>query len=562
VSEKREPAPKVQSPFSASIEATFQQSPVSYQILGHGLTTPPGPDQAEAYYNSAGALKQQKRFAEALAAFDRAIALKPDYAEAHNGRAIVMATLNRLAEAVAGFDRAIAHKPDYAEAHNNRAIVLQEQKRLPEALASFERAIALKPDHASVYNNCGDVLRELNRIDEALASYDKAIALKPDFAEAYYNRGIALHDLKRFADALADFGKAIALKPGYAAAYNNRGVVLQDLKRLDEALADFQQAAALTPDFAEACSNQSYCLLQMGRFEEGWRLHEWRKKTEIPVGNRTFAQPLWLGTESIAHKTLFVHHEQGLGDTIQFCRYGKLLRARGARVVMSVQQPLYRLLGHLGPDVEVIKQDETPAAFDYHCPLMSLPLALGTTLENIPSERRYIRADERLREQWAVRLPPRTKPRIGVVWSGSAKHKNDLNRSMDLATIAPLFSADTHWISLQQEPRDGEAALLRQFDRFIHYGDALSDFSDTAALIESLDLVISVDTSVAHLAGAMGKPVWILLPYNSDWRWLTHRDDSPWYPTARLFRQGDARSWEDVIARVHAALHGFARRGG
>lgn len=539
--------------------AAPQQAAVSYQIAGYEHAIARGPDDARANYDRATALRNLQRFDEALGHLERAIALKPDYAEAHNSRGIVLASLGRFADAVAAFDRAIALNPGYAEACNNRGIVLHDLKRLDEALAGFDSAVALQPGNAWAHNNRGVALRDLKRFDDALASHDKAIALKPDYAAAYYNRGIVLHDLRRLDEALVDFDRAIALRPDYAAAYNNRGVAMQDLKRLDDALGSFTKAITLTKDFAEAYVNQSYCLLQMGRFEEGWRLYEWRKKTEIPVGNRTFAQPLWLGTESIADKTLFVHHEQGLGDTIQFCRYGKLLRARGARVVMSVQQPLYRLLGQMSPDVEVIKHDETPAAFDCHCPLMSLPLALGTTLENIPSASRYIRADERLRKEWAVRLPPPTKPRIGVVWNGSAKHKNDLNRSMDLATIASLFSTDAHWISLQKELRDGEAALLRQLDRFVHYSDALSDFSDTAALIASLDLIISVDTSVAHLAGAMGQPVWILLPYNSDWRWLTHRDDSPWYPTARLFRRGDARSWDGVIARVHAALHGLAR---
>ena len=550
----------------------------------------PQPDSAEANYTRGSALKEQQRLAEALAAFDRAIALKPDYAEAHNSRGIVLANLDRLDDAVAGFDRAIALKPDYAEAYNNRGIVLQDLKRVDDALANFDKAIALQPGNARAHNNRGVALHDLKRPDDALASHDKAIALKPDYAEAYYNRGIVLQDLKRLDDALADFEKAIGLKPNYAPAHNNRGVVLaslnrlddaiagfdgaialkpddaeaynnrgnvlQDLKRFDDALANFDKAIALMPDFAEAYGNQSYCLLKMGRFEQGWRLHEWRKKTARPVGNRSFQQPLWLGGEDVANRTLFVHWEQGLGDTIQFCRYGKLLKARGARVVMSVQEPLYRLLRQMSPDMEVVGHNEVPAGFDYHCPLLSLPLALGTTLQNIPSEKRYIFADEQLRRAWDIRLPPQTKPRIGVVWRGSPQHRNDRNRSIDLATLAPLFSADAHWISLQKELRLGDHALLEEH-KIVHYGDELKDFSDTAAVLELLDLVITVDTSVAHLAGAMGKQVWILLPYKSDWRWLSDRDDSPWYPTARLFRQ-DMHAWKYVIARVRAALRDFA----
>jgi len=554
VSQDRRPPPQPQKPFTSPIQAEFQHSFTFHQFNSYNQTIVLKPDDAEAYYKHGSALRELKRFDEALAAFDKAIALQPDYAEAYNGRGIVLANLKRFDDALVGFDKAIALKPDYAGAYNNRANVLQDLERYAEALASFDKALALQPDNARVYNNRGDTLWDLKRPDDALASYGKAIALKPDFAEAYYNRGIALQELKHFDDALAAFAKAIALRPDYAEAFNNRGVLLQDLRRPDEAVADYNKAIALTPDYAEMHVNLAYCLLQMGRFEQGWRLHEWRKRTEKPVGNRSFPQPPWLGGEDVANKTLFVHWEQGLGDTIQFCRYGKLLKSRGAKVVMSVQEPLYRLLRQMSPDIEIVKHDEVPAAFDYHCPMMSLPLAVGTTLEDLSSEQRYIFADGQLRKTWDVRLPPQTKPRIGIVWSGSAKHKNDRNRSIDLPALAPLFSIDAHWISLQKELRHDKAALLQQLRQIVFYGDELSDFSDTAAVIDLLDLVITVDTSVAHLAGAMGRPVWILLPYNSDWRWLSGRDDSPWYPTARLFRQHDVRSWENVIARVHAAL--------
>ena len=291
--------------------------------------------------------------------------------------------------------------------------------------------------------------------------------------------------------------------------------MLQDLKRLDDAIASFDKTIALTPDYAEAYSNQSLCFLQMGRFEQGWRLYEWRKKLEEPFGNRLFSKPLWLGQQDLADKILFVHWEQGFGDTIQFCRYGKLLKARGAKkVVMSVQEPLYQLLKQPTPDVEFINHDEVPAAFDWHCPLMSLPLALGTTLETIPSEPRYIFADERLRTAWNARLPPRKKPRIGIVWRGGAKHRNDHNRSIDLQALTPLFSAEADWISLQKELGDGDAPLLHELPQIVSCGEILKDFSDTAAVIDLLDLVITVDTSVAHLAGAMGRQVWILLPYD------------------------------------------------
>ena len=532
---------------------------MSYHLAGSGQALPQWPDQAEAFYKRAGTLKDERRFAEAVAAFDNAIALKPDYAHAHNGRGIVLAHLNRLAEAVGSFDRAIALKPDYAEAHNNRALVLQDIGQFEEALASLDRAIALQPDNARAHNNRGVVLHGLRRNEEALASHDKAIALKGDYAEAHYNRAIALQEFDRLDDALASLDRAIALKADYAAAHNNRGTLLLDLNRLDDALAALDRAIALTGGFPEANLNKSYCLLRMGRFEDGWRLHEWRKRTERPVGHRSFPQPLWLGNESIANKTVFVHWEQGFGDTLQFCRYANLLRARGANVAMSVQEPLYRLISHSMPDIRILKNDVAPAAFDYHSPLMSLPLAFATTLQNVPATVPYLFADDALRKTWNARLPPATKPRIGLVWSGNARQKNDSNRSIGLAALAPVLATDAHWISLQKEVREIDRPLLESFDQISHYGALLSDFSDTAAAIADLDLVVTVDTSVAHLACAMGKPVWILLAYRADWRWLVDRDDCPWYPTARLFRQQAPHAWDGVVRRVLTALADFAK---
>ena len=557
--DQRRPNPDPPQPLSASLQVPVQQTTISYHLGNSVQPLPQWPHQAEAHYRRAGTLKDEARFAEALAAFDNAIALKPDYAQAHNGRGIVLAHVNRFAEAVGSFDRAIALKPDYAEAYNNRALVLQDLGQFDEALTSLDRAIALQPDNARAHNNRGMVLHGLRRDEEALAGHDTAIALKADYAEAHYNRGIVLQELGRLDDALSSLDRAIALKPDYAAAHNNRGTVLLGLSRLDEALAAYDAAIALTGGFAEAYLNKSYCLLQMGRYEEGWRLHEWRKKTERPVGHRSFPQPAWLGREDIANKTVFVHWEQGFGDTLQFCRYANLLRARGATVIMSVQEPLNRLIGRSMPDIRFPRNDVLPGTFDYHCPLLSLPLAFGTTLQNVPAAVPYLFADDERRTIWKARLPPPTKPRIGLAWSGNAKQKNDFNRSIGLAALAPILPIDAHWISLQKEVRDIDRPLLERFDQISHYGELLSDFSDTAAVIADLDLVVTVDTSVAHLACAMGKPVWILLAFTADWRWLVDRDDCPWYPTARLFRQHAPHAWDGVVGRVLTALASFQK---
>ncbi len=509
---------------------------------------------AQEHYEQGLSLLRSGDPVQAMSAFDSAIAVTPGFAEAHNSRGIALAMLGQNDDALTSFDRALSLKPDYAECHNNCGIVLQELGRLDAALASFERAIALTPDNPRVHNNRGAILNELRRSDDAAISCEKAIALDPSYPPAFYNRGMALHDLGRFDDALASFDQAISLHPDYAEAHHNRAALLQDLLRLDEAIAGYAAATKLQPGRAESHANQAHCCLQLGRFEQGWRLNEWRKKLPLPVGNRTFPQPLWLGREDIARRTLFVHCEQGFGDTIQFCRYGKLLKRRGANVVMSVQEPLHRLLRQLGPEIDVIGETDVPAHFDYHCPMMSLPLALATTLATIPTERRYIFADKQLLHDWETRLPPRSRPRIGLAWRGSTAHKNDRNRSIDPDVLVPLFSLDAHWISLQYDD-----APAQSDPRLVSFAGQWQDFADTAAVIEGLDLVVSVDTAVAHLAGAMGKPVFVLLPFNSDWRWLLDRHDSPWYPSARLFRQAHSESWTDVIERVHAACGDFLR---
>jgi hypothetical protein len=556
VPEDRQPP---QKPFALSIQTNFRQEFAAPQFVTYGSATAPQPDDPESWYKRANALREQRQFGAALVAFDQAIVLRPGHTEAHNGRGIVLAGLQRFEEAIAAFDRAITLKRDYAEAYNNRGLIQQDVNRLEDALASFDQAIALKPAEARMHKNRGAVLEDLKRFEDAIDSYDRAIARKPDYADAYNNRGLALQNLKRMTEALASFDKAIAFGPDYAEAYSNRGVVLQDLNQLDAAVADFDKAIALRPDFAEAASNQSYCLLKMGHFERGWQLHEWRKRVARPVGNRALPRPLWLGREDISSATIFIHCEQGLGDTIQFSRYAKLLAQRGANVVMSVQEPLRALLKHMDPAVQIVTGDQVPSLFDYHCPLLSLPLAFGTTLQTIPSERRYIVSDEALRRSWNARLPSATKKRIGFAWRGNPTHRNDQNRSIDLGAFAPLFVTDSHCIALQKGLAPGDAAFLAARPQVVCLGDQLQNFSDTAAVIDDLDLVIAVDTSVAHLAGAMGKPVWILLPFNADWRWLTVRDDSPWYPTARLFRQAKIDSWTDTIERVRAALSDFVR---
>jgi len=499
-------------------------------------------------------LHRQGRLADAERIYWEVLRQQPNHFDVLNLLGVIALQTRRTERAVELIKKAIGLNAKIASTHRNLGNALWDLKRPEEALASYDRAIALKPDYAEAHYNRGVILQDLKRHEEALATYDKAIALKRDCAEAHNNRGNVLRNLKRPEEAMVSYNKAIAVKPDYAEAHYNRGVILQDLRRPEEALASYHKAIALKPDYAEAYWNQSLCLLLMGQFEQGFRQYEWRKKVKERLGLRSYPQPLWLGEEDIAGKTLFIYWEQGLGDTIQFCRYAELVEARGAKVILSVQKPLRWLLKQISPTIQVIGPNEAPANFDYHCPLLSLPLALGTTVETIPAEHHYIKAENELRLAWSARLPPKTKPRIGVVWSGAAAYKGDQNRSMELETFLPILSADADWICLQKEVREKDFTVLRQVRRIAYFGDDLGDFSNTAALLDLMDLVITVDTNIAHLAGAMGKPVWILLSYRHHWVWLLDRDDSPWYPSARLFRQQEIGNWASVIDQVKSEL--------
>jgi hypothetical protein len=343
------------------------------------------------------------------------------------------------------------------------------------------------------------------------------------------------------------------LEPDNAQAHYDRGVVLKALGRLEEAVASYDRAIALRSDYAEPYWNKSHILLATGQFAQGWPLYEWRKKKAVPVANWSYPQPHWSGSEPLTGKTLYLRWEQGFGDVIQFSRYAPMVATLGARVVMSVPDPLVRLLKPLGPTIEIIGGDRKPIAFDYYCALMSLPTAFATTLETIPPVPPLV-ADPALKAQWSVRLPSGGKPRIGVVWSGRAMHNNHRNRSIGLDIVKPLFDFDAHWISLQKEFLPGDAEALAALPGTTVLGGDLGDFADTAAVIDQLDLVISIDTGVAHLAGTLGKPTWILLPFDADWRWLHGRSDSPWYPSVRLFRQEKPGDWPSVVASVETAL--------
>jgi hypothetical protein len=389
-------------------------------------------------------------------------------------------------------------------------------------------------------------------------SYDQAIDFRPNYPEAHNNRGGSLKGLGRLEEALLSYDDAIRIQSDYAEALHNRGIILQELSRFDEALMSYDKAIGIRPGYAEVFRNKALLWLLLGDFLNGWRAYEWRWRCQDRLrARRGFEQPLWLGEESLSGKTILLHSEQGLGDTIQFCRYIPLVAALGATVVFELPGSLVGLLrGVEGVDRFVALGEVLPEV-DFHCPLMSLPLAFGTTLGSIPLPARGIDADAGKTAFWSGRMGEKTRPRIGLVWSGNSQHSNDHNRSISLTELLSHLPAGYEYVSLQREVRESDQSVLDSSFQNRHFGLELEDFTDTAALCGLMDLVISVDTSVVHLSATMARPTWVLLPYLPDWRWLLGRQDSPWYPSARLFRQACAGDWASVLGTLGNELAKF-----
>ena len=529
------------------------------------------PSSIEALHNRAASLQALNRFAEALASCDAALNLAPQMAELYQMRGSIYQAMGQDENALADYDRAIALKPGLPHANNNSASILASLKRYDDALARCDAILAIHPDFAEAHANRANALLGFQRFPEARASVDRAIALQPNFAEAYSDRGNILQRLDRYDDALASYDRAITLNPHYAEAHNNRGFLLQFMGHHAPARDAYDRAIACDPTFARAYFNKATDLLLHGEFSDGWKLYEYRWQQSDQKSARNFAAPLWLGEEDLRGKTILLHAEQGFGDAIQFCRFVPMIEALGANVILEVPPPLTRLIATLAGSYQLVTKGDALPACDYHCPLLSLPLALKISLGAIPHDMPYLRVPATSRAKWQALLgaekkvgegaasatpPADSRPkRIGLTWSGAAGHKNDHHRSLPLTLLQPLLSWGAQrgytFHSLQKEIRETDLPLLGG----MHLHSAqLQDFGDTAALIEAMDLIISVDTSAVHLAGALAKPVWVMLPFAPDYRWLLDRADSPWYPTARLFRQPAIGDWQSVISAVLSAL--------
>ncbi len=542
------------------IKAQQRQFSEAHRLLSRAVEVEP--NSLPALSTLAGVLLALGREAEALAICDHILRLKPDDVDAHYHRGLLLARLGRCAEALDAYGRALCGKPDFVAALVNRGNLLAQLDRPAEAVADLDRAIALNPKHAEAHSNRGVALADLGRREDALTAYGRAIALKPDYAEAHNNRGLLLASLNRHAEALADYDRAQALKPEFADVFNNRGLALHEIHRYADALASYARALALRPDFAEAHFNRSLTQLALGDLRAGWAGYEWRWKTRKSTAPwRDFAEPLWLGTEDLGGKTILLHAEQGFGDTINFARYVPIA-ARGAKIVLETQPALKGLMARLEGVADVVDRGAALPAFDYHCPLGSLPLAFATELATIPAAVPYVTADPARCAHWRERLPRSGRRVVGIAWCGNPGFRGDHNRSMSFVQFAPIAAAaDVAFVTLNPGVSERDVAALATHPDVANLAAEYRDFDDTAAVIACLDLIVTTDTSIAHLAGALGKPVWILLSRSPDWRWLLEREDCPWYPSARLFRQSVLGDWPPVVARVRQELEKFIAAG-
>jgi Tfp pilus assembly protein PilF len=501
------------------------KTPSSFPGRPGGLFGAPAAAQAQARFQQAWSLHQAGELTQALQLYEQVIALQPKHFDALHLAGVASLQLGHAAQAV----------------------------------ELIGRALKIDRDNVSALGNRGAAYAELRDHDMALLNYNKAISLDPKAPKHYNNRGNALAKLYRLDEAVKDFDQAIALDPRYFSAYNNRGTVLGELHRHEEGVADFERAIALDPESVDAHWNLGMALLRLGRFERGWQESEWRLKRHAALGLKAeYKAPRWTGAETLEGQTILVCSEQGLGDTIQFCRYVPMLAQRGARVLFEVQPAVKTLLRHL-PDVTLIGQGEDVPPHDFQVPLLSLPLLFKTDLDNIPPPPDVIRADDdQARQRWQTRLGAKAKPRVGLVWSGNPDHVDDYKRSVPLKDLLPLLSDladDIQWVSLNKDVRPSDQAVLQARPDILPLGAELRSFMDTAALSEQLDAVVSVDTSVAHLTATLGRPTLVLLPYNPDWRWLLHRSDNPWYPcSVTVLRQARPGDWASALEQLKAHL--------
>ncbi len=514
------------------------------------------PDHAEARLRLGIGLAERGQRAEAITHFRAALQVRPEAAPVHYNLGVALAEEGKKAEALQSFHEAARLQPDYAVAHYAAANVLGTQGRHEEAVASYRRAVKSRPDYGEAYNNLGLALLEVGRRGQATAVLRHALRLRPQAPESHNNLGLALAAEGRFAEAEACYQEALRLNRRYADALDNLASALKEQGRHEEALATYDLALGLQPESASTHWNRSLALLQTGDFERGWSEYEWRWKRARAVP-RGLPGPAWDGS-SLGGRTFLLYMEQGLGDMIQFIRYAPLVQQQGGRVIVECARSLRPLFESCAGIDQLVEEGSDLPPFDVHAPLLSLPYLLRTTLGTIPANVPYLAVDPARSEAWGRVVSRIDGFKVGIVWQGNPRHAHDHHRSVSLRQFAPLARLPgVRLISLQkgagvEELRglEGRLPIIELEDE----RDPDGGWQDTAALVTQLDLVVTVDTGIAHLAGALGKPVWVALSAVSDWRWLLGRDDSPWYPTLRLFRQRTLGCWQTVFRRMAREL--------
>jgi tetratricopeptide (TPR) repeat protein len=526
----------------------FEEARVSYQRV---LSIQP--DHSVALHHLGVIALQAGNSEEAVKYIGMAVKVQPTYAFAHNNLGNALKNTGRIEDAKPAYTTAISQKADYAEAYYNRAIVWDEIGNSEAAQVDYKKAIDLKAEYLDAKIGLGALLNKVGEHEESLAYFEQVLTIDAKNMAALNNRGNVLEELGRLDDALESYDLALKISPTNADILVNKGNVLKDLRRIDEAFELYNKAVDVAPQSAKAHYNRGLSCLMTGDLEKGWDDYQWRwQNTALSMQRPVTDKPVWDGTD-LNGKTILLYPEQGKGDEVQFARYIPLVAERGGRVVLWASRPMLRLLSGVSGAAIVCDTLEGAGSYDCHASLMDLPGIFRTSLETIPNETPYLNLENDLLDIWSGRLGPKENLRVGLVWAGNPAHKNDRNRSIDLELFQPLSEIkELSLFSLQVGQSEKAAIVLGSSVRELE--KEIKDFADTAAAISALDLVISVDTAVAHVAGALGKPVWTLLPFIPDWRWLLDRDDSPWYPSMRLFRQDRPGDWSGVITNVVTEL--------
>jgi len=508
------------------------------------------PNFTEAFFNIANLQKKLGQLDEAAINYDQALRLRPIFPEAFLNKGNLLRDIGRTNEALEAYQNAISLNPKFAQAHYNLGLIFYKLERYDNSIAHLEHAIQIHPSFAEAHNSLSTSYIAINQTTNALKSASTAISINPNYIDAYNNRGLILKKLNRFTDSIKDFEFIIKLHPERPDAYFNLGNLHNELHNFGKALEYYDHAIKLNDNYAEAHWNKGLIYLLHEHYDLGWKLYEWRWKWEgFSKEKRVFLQPQWLGNENLEGKKILIHCEQGLGDCIQFSRYVSIVEELGATVIFETYKPLINLFQNLGSNFNLIERGKSLPDFDFHCPLLSLPLALFSIHPAIPKSQSYLKCHPEKLSFWNSRLKQVSRPRVGIVWNGNSLHKNDHNRSISADIFIQKLPNIFQYICLKNEVTKDESTLLDEAN-ILNLSQEIEDFEDTAAICKCVDLVISVDTSVAHLAGAIGTPTWILLPYSPDWRWSVNKQTTPWYQSVKLYRQKTDRSWEKVLSEV------------